>query len=97
MKSEPIQQRVQSKTDDRNSRSPFFAFLCDLLLNRFLSGHSSQKGAKNRKGLDFMFTRSSLRLFAIFCNPLPPMHSPVYGVSLCSRVSRISRFTLRTA
>jgi len=28
---------------------PFFAFLCHLLFNTFESGHSSQKGAKNRK------------------------------------------------
>ena len=55
MKSKSIQQKVQRKTDDWKSSSPFFAFLCDLLLSTFQSGHSSQKDAKNRKGLTLVF------------------------------------------
>jgi len=44
--SESIRQKVAKK---RVSCLPCFAFLCDLLLNTFQSGHSSQKVAKNRK------------------------------------------------
>ena len=60
------------------------ALLCDLLLNTFLSGPSPQKDAKTRKGLGLMFTRSSLRSFAIFCEFFNSVAKSRKGLTSCS-------------
>jgi len=53
MKSGSLQQKVPKKWGDVPR---LFALLCGLLLNTFESGLSSQKDAKTRRGLGFMFS-----------------------------------------